>query len=59
MGLLTVTPPRARAVVITGASSGLGRAAAIRLSGTQYLGLRGRAFRIERRLTHRAAIVPG
>lgn len=36
MGPLTATPARSKSVVITGASSGLGRAAAIRLSALGY-----------------------
>ena len=36
MGSVTVTPARSRAVVITGASSGLGRVAAIHLSDLGY-----------------------
>ena len=36
MGPLTVTPARSKSVVITGASSGLGRAAAIHLCGLGY-----------------------
>ena len=36
MGSLTVTPARSKSVVITGASSGLGRAAAIHLSELGY-----------------------
>ena len=36
MGVVTVTPAQSKSVVITGASSGLGKAAALRLSGLGY-----------------------